>query len=448
MRYLYISLLLIATLPSIVKGQIITTVAGNGAGGYSGDGGQATNAELYGPGPAGICFDVTGNMYIGDDGNNRIRKINMMGVISTFAGNGTQGYIGDGGQATTAELYQPYSTAFDGEGNLYFSEVSNSVIRKVNTSGIISTFAGTGTAGYSGDGGTATIAKLGGPIGIDFDGAGNLYKADADNNRIRIVNTLGIISTIAGTGTAGFGGDGGQATAATLYSPFDVTFDATGNLYIADSQNNRIRIVNTMGIISTIAGNGTVGYSGDEGQAINAELDKPIGVICDGAGNLYIADYGNSCIRMVNTTGIISTIVGTGTAGFSGDGGNATAAELDSPHCLAFDVEGNLYISDDNNNRIRKVSNVGQMGLQQYAGINNQVTVYPNPAANSLQVSFSGNIENSTLVITDMIGNTIKQVSFNTQNLTLNINDISEGIYTLSITTTAGMVNKRVVIVR
>jgi sugar lactone lactonase YvrE len=392
-----------------------------------------------------MCFDAIGNMYIGDDGNNRVRKITTASIISTFVGNGIQGYSGDNGQASSAELYQPYSTAFDAVGNLYFSEVSNSVIRKVNTSGIISTFVGTGTAGYSGDGGTATIAKLGGPIGIDFDGAGNLYIADADNNCIRMVNTLGIISTIAGTGTAGFGGDGGQATAATLYSPFDVTFDATGNLYIADSQNNRIRIVNTMGIISTIAGNGTVGYSGDEGQAINAELDKPIGVICDGAGNLYIADYGNSCIRMVNTTGIISTIVGTGTAGFSGDGGNATAAELDSPHCLAFDVEGNLYISDDNNNRIRKVTNVGQMGLQQVAGINNQVTVYPNPVSNSLQVSFSGNIQNAMVEIYNMIGESVKQVSANSNQVSINISDLSEGVYSVRIQTNEGTEIKKII---
>jgi len=337
----------------ITNAQIITTIAGNGTGGYSGDGGQATAAQLYHP--YGVSFDAAGNLYIADNVYSIIRKINSAGTITTIAGNGTGGYSGDGGQATAAELYNPVTAVFDAAGNIYIAEYSNNLIRMVNTLGIISTIAGNGTAGYGGDGGQATAATLYQANSVCVDVSGNIYIADRANNRIRMVTTAGIINTYAGNGSGGYSGDGGPATAAMLDSPWEVITDASGNLYIADS-NNRIRKVTTAGIISTIAGNGTAGYSGDGGQATAAELNGPTGISMDVTGNLYIAEYGNSRIRMVNNAGIITTIAGNGTAGYSNDGGPALMAELNGPGGIAIDAVGKtLYISDSQNNAVRAV---------------------------------------------------------------------------------------------
>jgi len=334
------------------KAQIITTVAGNGSGGYTGDGGQATNAELNGP--DGIAFDSYGNMYIADEVNNIIRKVTSSGIITTFAGGGSS--LGDGGQATNAQLASPTAVLFDATGNLYIADYSNNRIREVNTVGIITTIAGTGTLGYSGDGGQATNAQLNKSAGITFDATGNFYIADEGNNCIRKVTTAGIITTIAGTGTSGYSGDGGQATAAEMYNPTGVVFDVVGNLYIADYPNNRIRKVNTSGIISTIAGTGASAYSGDGGQATAAELWLPSQIKFDISGNLYIADAHNNRIRMINTLGIITTVAGNGTAGYSGDGGQATTAELNLSYGVALDALNNVYIADYNNNRVRKIT--------------------------------------------------------------------------------------------
>jgi len=339
------------------QAQIITTIAGSGTAGFSGDGGQATAATLdY---PFGITLDGAGNIYIADTDNNRIRKLNTMGVISTIAGGGSGSTIGDGGQATAAQLNQPLQAIFDPIGNMYIVDFGNQRIRKVNTAGVITTIAGNGIAGFAGDGGQATAARLKHPNEITFDAVGNLYIADQNNQRIRKVNTLGIISTIAGTGVVGFSGDGGQATAAEFNYPCGVSFDAKGNLYIADYFNNRIRMINTSGIISTIAGIGTAGFSGDGGQATVAEINGPNnGIVFDALGNFYIPDALNNRVRKVNTLGIITTLAGNGTAGFSGDGSSALAAELNYPCAVALDSSlCNLYIADGSNNRIRMVTN-------------------------------------------------------------------------------------------
>ncbi|HXD92306.1 MAG TPA: gliding motility-associated C-terminal domain-containing protein [Bacteroidia bacterium] len=343
------------------KAQIITTIAGNGFGapsngGYSGDGGQATNAEFYFP--FSLSLDAGGNIYVADAYNRVIRKINTAGIITTVAGGGFNG-LGDGGQATAANLWNPTQAFFDATGNMYIVDNGHNRIRLVSTTGIISTIAGNGQTGFGGDGGPATAAKLHGPQYVTFDASGNLYIADVGNNRIRKINTTGIISTIAGTGTAGFSGDGGQATAAKLNGPDGVTFDTNGNLYVADYSNNRIRMVNTAGIINTIVGTRVAGFSGDGGQATVAQINGPNdGIVFDALGNFYIPDALNNCVRKVNTLGIISTIAGTGTAGFSGDGGSALAAELNYPGGVALDSSlCNLYIADLYNNRIRVVSN-------------------------------------------------------------------------------------------
>ena len=307
-------------------------------------------------------MDGAGNLYIADTSNNRIRKVDTAGVITTVAGSGTYGFSGDGGAATSARLSFPYGVTPDGAGNLYIADTWNHRIRKVDTSGNISTVAGSGTAGFGGDGGsaTATAARLNLPGSVVLDALGNLYIADRLNNRIRKVDTAGVITTVAGSSTTGaFGGDGGAATAARLNAPAGVALDRSGNLYIADRDNRRIRKVDTAGVISTVAGTGTSGFSGDGGAATAARLSSPSGVVVDWAGNLYIADQDSHRIRKVDTAGGISTVAGTGTSGFSGDGGAAVAARLNAPYGVAVDGSGNLYIADGLNNRIRKVVGVG-----------------------------------------------------------------------------------------
>ncbi len=338
----------------VTPGGTITTVTGNGTPGYSGDGGSATSALLYSP--VGVAVDADGNLYIADTRNSRIRRVTPGGTITTVAGNGTVGYSGDGGAATSAQLFFPYGVAVDAAGNMYIGDNGNHRIRRVTPGGIITTVAGNGNGGYSGDGGAATSAQLELPFGVAVDAAGNLYVADAGNHRIRRVTPGGIITTVAGNWTGGYSGDGGAATSAQLFFPYGVAVDAAGNLYIADRDNNRIRRVTPGGIITTVAGNGTQGYSGDGGAATGAQLNGPRGVAVDDARNLYIADYGNSRIRRVTPGGIITTVAGNGTQGYSGDGGAATSAQVCQPVGVAMDDTGNLYIGDVGNSRIRRVT--------------------------------------------------------------------------------------------
>ena len=329
---------------SSVPNGIITTVAGGGSGG---DGGAATSASLsqiYGD----VAVDTSGNLFIPDFFNNRVRKVSTSGIITTVAGGGGGG---DGGAATNASLDLPQGVAMDVSGNLFIADHDNNRVRKVSTSGIITTVAGNGTSGYLGDGGAATNANLS-PTGVAVDASGNLFIADQDNSRVRKVSTNGIITTIAG---GGGGGDGGAAANASLSHPFDVKIDSYGNLFIADTVNQRIRKVSTNGIINTVAGGGS---GGDGGAATNASLNYPSGVALDNAGNIFIADTDNHCIRKVDTNGIITTVAGNrGYSGNYGDGGPATNALFYYTYGIAVDASGNLFVSDEANKRIRKVTN-------------------------------------------------------------------------------------------
>ncbi len=322
----------------------------------AGGGGASTSLNL----PGGVTVDSAGNIYIADSNNYRVQKIYVAtGTRTTVAGwnNGTKGYSGDNGAATSALLSGPAGIALDRAGNLYIADQGNNCIRKVDTyTGIITTVAGNGVAGYSGDNGAATAANLNLPGGVAVDSAGNIFIADSSNNRIRKVSINGYITTVAGNGIVGYFGDNGNAATASLNHPKSVAVDSLDNLYIADSNNQRIRKVSAGNEITTVAGNGTYGYSGDNGAAASASLSGPSGVAVDRAGNLYIADTHSNRIRKVTIgTGIITTVAGNGIAEYTGDNGSAILAGLSGPVGVTVDNAGTIYIADRVNNRIRKV---------------------------------------------------------------------------------------------
>ena len=335
----------------------ITTVAGSGQEGFSGDGGPAVDASMARP--TGVAIDQAGNLYIADSHNSRIRRVAAgNGIITTVAGTGELGFTGDEGPATDAQINTPLSLAVDAAGNLYIADTENHRIRRVDTSGVILTVAGTGRFGFSGDGNVATSASLFRPVAVAADHDGNLYIADLLHHRIRRVDgKTGIITTTAGVGGEGFSGDGGIAADAHLSEPRGIAVDKAGNLYIADALNHRIRRVEgATGIISTIAGTGEEGFSGDGGDATQSQLSHPSGTFVDFDGHLSIADAGNHLIRKVEAgTGVITTLAGIGKSGFSGDGGPAIRARLNEPQGIVADQQGNLYIADTWNQRVRRV---------------------------------------------------------------------------------------------
>ncbi|MCW3120833.1 MAG: hypothetical protein JWQ38_325 [Flavipsychrobacter sp.] len=336
--------------------RIITTVVGTGTTGYSGDGSPATAARL--DSPACIVMDLSDNLYISDQRNSCVRKIDGSGNISTVAGTGTAGYSGDGKAATTAKMSLNWGVARDVSGNMYITDQVNFRVRKVNPSGVISTFAGTGTAGFYGDAGPATAAKFQSPLGIAVDIAGNVYVGDPNNFRVRKISTSGIVTTIAGNGNYGISGDNVPATATPLGYIWGLAIDAGGNLFICDGTNSCVHKVNTAGIMTTIAGTGTAGYSGDGGPATSAMLDQPLGVYVHGSGTIYIADYHNNRIRKIDPSGIITTVAGTGVKGYNGDNIPATDAQLFHPVSVLLDHIGDIYITDLDNVRIRKIKTV------------------------------------------------------------------------------------------
>ena len=434
----------------VSAGGILTIVAGNGIDGFSGDGGPATRASLSFP--SALARDTAGNLFISDAGNYRIRRVSAEGVITTYAGSGREGSAGDGGPALAAEMRSVQGLAVDGSGNLYLSDASLHRVRRVNGSGIITNFAGDGQARFGGDGGQATQASLREPKHLFIDRAGNLLIADSRNHRVRSVNGQGVIRTIAGRGEAisdgdggsalqagligptsafmdgagnlfiseffdrvrvvlpngiigtyaggsrrGFSGDGGQAKSAQLSVITSVAGDASGNVYIADSLNLRVRRVDGLGIISTFAGVGQNRFSGDGGPAVSASFALPTGLTVDRQGNIYIADSENHRIRRVSATGIITTYAGNGNAGFSGDGGPASQATLNYPLGLALDSLGNLYIADQLNLRVRRITPNGIIstvagGGQQVTPVDGTLASQVSMAPASLAVDSIGNL--------------------------------------------------------
>ncbi len=427
-------LFLLLFLPAFTKGQIIITVAGagscTGGSGYCGDGGPATAAKASLPSSG--SFDASGNYYFCHDGAApHVRKVNTAGIITTVAGNGTQGYSGDGGPATDAQIRFGWTTV-DSMGNLYISDNNACRIRKVDAlTGIIHTICGNGSATTTGDGGPATAATIV-PFGICCDKHGNLFICA--NGYIRKIDAAGIITTIAGNGLGGFTGDGGPATAAGIVT-YSICMDTSENLYIGGAI--RIRKIDMVsGIITHFAGNGSVPYSGDGIAATNAQF-REIGIVMDREMNMYLADDVNDRIRMIDPSGIIHTIAGTGTAAFGGDGGPATAADLWNPEGVAIDRCGNLYIADDANNRIRKVlfypacdSSFHSLNSTEIESTPD-LSIYPNPTNDLLQIN---NLKSeSVYTILTPIGKSIQQGTLNPGNNTLSIQSLPHGIYLLQL---------------
>ncbi len=389
---------------------IITVVAGNGMPGYLGDNGLATNSQLNDPNK--IAFDASYNLYISDNNNYRVRRVDQAtGIITTIAGNGTSGFSGDNGLAINAQLSSALGIAFDSFGNLFIADGSNNRIRKVDlSSGIITTVAGNGTYGFFGDSGQATAAELAFPVGVSFDSMGNMYISDAGNQRIRKVDFItGIITTVVGNGNFGFSGDGGQAINAGLELVISgkVIFDGNGDLYFPDDISYRIRKVDhTTGVITTVAGNGDDNISGDNDQAINAGVGFATGIVFDATGNLHIAD---GYVRKVdNASGIITTEAGNGMVSFSGDNGQATIARLSSPTDVVIDNYGNLYINDHGNDRIRMVDHA--TGIITTVVTANDITGNGNSSGPSaIALDGLGN-----LYISDANGNLVRKVDLAT----------------------------------
>lgn len=427
-------------LPVICHAQVINTFAGDGfgspwdGGGYSGDGGAATAAELFWP--TGVAIDNAGNIYIADYNNRRVRKVNTAGIITTIAGNGSYGYAGDSAAATAAQLETPAGVAVDKAGNVYITDAACNCIRRVDTSGIITTIAGSGAYGvgaFSGDNGLAVMALLFTPWGIAVDDTGSIFFADQNNNRIRKIDTAGIITTVAGSGNTVYGGDGMHADSAAISTPYSVTVDKHGNLYITDYGNERIRKVDTGGIITTIAGTGTAEYNGDGILADSATISGPTGLAVDDSGNVFIADQNNNRIRMVNSAGIISTIAGSYIRGFSGDGGLATNGEINNPYGLAADGAGHVYIADRNNNRIRIVG-LGAAKVNVVPALPDDIEIYPNPAATLLNIR-STNQPISSLAVTNLLGQTVyhQLQTVNCKLQTVDITNLPSGIYFVKV---------------
>jgi len=377
---------------------IITTVAGNGTSDFSGDGGPATGAALNQP--YGIAVDSSGNLYIADCLNSRIRKVTADGIIHTIAGNGNSDYTGDNGPALSASLYYPRGVAVDAAGNVYIADTVNNCIRKVALDGNITTVAGDGGHRYSGDNVQATASSLAFPGDVAVNPSGIFYIADSIDNRVRRVASNGVITTVAGDGSFNYSGDGGLASLAQLSAPESVALDSLGNVYIADTQNQRIRRIDPNGILTTVAGDGTAGSGGDNGPALQAQFDDPVGVAVGTGNNIFVADTSNNRIRMIasgddtistvtsgnppwglssNPAGDLffpdgaaqifefvpgvgaSVVAGNGTAGYNGDNISATSAELNHPRSAIQDASGNLYIADTLNNRVRKVDSSGNI---------------------------------------------------------------------------------------
>ena len=414
--------------------EIVTIAGSNSTGGFGGDGGPADSCRFYGPND--VAADMYGNVYVEDYFNFRVRKVNSIGYISTYAGTGTADYSGDGGMAPSADI-KPNGVTTNRRGDLFISDNSFNVVRKVDAvSNIITLYAGwPNHVGNSGDSGiAANTATMNGPRGMCTDSKGNLYIADVNNHVIRKVDSFGTIYRFAGNyGCPFFAGDNGYAVNACLDSPMAVAADKWDNIYIADYKNNVIRKVDTAGVITTVAGsNFFSGFAGDGGPATSAKLNGPRGVAVDKIGFLYISDAYNHRIRMVDTLGMISTIAGDGTPGFGGDGGPAVGANLFFPQGISVDTFRSIYVADADNERVRKIY-FSTLGVQNVGG-NKELTAYPNPTHDILHVT--GLKADDKMALYNLLGQKVSETVSGNANIKLE--SLQSGVYFLHVMDKSG----------
>lgn len=448
-------LLLLLLVSGSLSGQIITTYAGTGTQGYSGDEGLATDASLNFP--CGVAADRNGNILVADFWNARIRCVNhITGIITTIAGNGSFVNTGNGGPATAAGINSPTGVATDKWGNMYITCDSitdagtmyyteqGSFVRKINTAGIITTIAGTGWAADAGDGGPATAAGIGQTNSIAVDTSGNLYICEV-GSRIRKINTSGVITTLAGTGTYGYSGDGGPATAAAIYSAGALVPDNKGNLYFTDGR--RIRKIDAAGIIHTIAGTDSFGYTGDGGPATDARIST-YGLAIDRDGNLYFSDLIYAVIRKVSKAGIITTVGGNGIRGYSGDGGPPDSAEINIVYGVAVDTLGNIYLADVQNENIRMICPAcSGLSAPEVVRPQPELRVWPLPGYGRFSLLFNTSDTDPAMVaVTDLSGKKILETAcIPGRELQISVN-VPPGIYLVNCTNGAHKMSKKIVV--
>jgi sugar lactone lactonase YvrE len=421
-KYFVASFILIV---STLSSQNIATYAGTGIETYIGAGPAAISTNLK---VNGVLVDSNGDLLICDS-NHLIWKVNNSGAISVLAGIGSSGYWGDNVLAASTPIYGPSGMVLDISGNLIFCDFSNSRVRKINTEEIITTIAGTGIHANTGDFGPAINANIYYPDFSAVDTEGNLYFTEGNGNLVRRISTSGIITTIAGTGIAGYNGDGIPATTAKLNFPCGIAIDSHGNIYISEHFGHRIRKINSLGIISTIAGDGIPGFGQENVLATSSRVRQPAGMKLDAQGNLYFADMFNNQIRKINASGIVSTVAGMGYEGFAGDGGTALEARLNKPFDIAFSPEGNMFISDNGNHRVRMVTNV--LSNTDFISDSMKVTVAPNPAINK-QTTISFPASSEFIQVFNTLGQQVLTKNIlGMESLDIGLNDA--GIYLIKV---------------
>lgn len=403
--------------------QTVTTLAGSSAG-YLDGLGLAARFN----GPSGVAADNNGNLYVADRINHRIRKVNSEGVVSTFAGSGVAGWLDDTG--TMAQFNFPTQLAIDLNGNLYVADAVNHRIRKISSVGVVTTLAGS-TDGFAD--GVGNAAQFYYPEGVAVDDAGNVYVADAGNHVIRKITASGVVTTLAGTGEFGFADGAGNA--AKFYTPCATAVDAAGNVYVTEKQGNRIRKVSPMGVVTTLAGNGNLGSA--DGPATQAEFNAPFSVTLDAIGNVYVADAGNNRIRKITASGVVSTYAGS-TSGYLD--GLAAAAQFFYPVGICMANDGTFFIGESGGHRIRRISSTLGINSNQ---LSNQLSVYPNPTSNTIHFELN-NLSITEITILDLNGKSVEFKDHLNGENTLNLGDLQNGFYTLKITTDQGIVYKKI----
>ena len=445
------TIMLAAVLPVAAGAQSIITYAGRGIEGNTGDGGSPIYAQIHWP--TAVALDRAGNVYFADALNNTIRKISS-GIITTVAGTGFGSgtghgdFTGDGAAATAAKLSFPTGVAVDKIGNIYIADQKNNRVRRVDTSGTISTVAGNGGAAYTGDGAAAASAQLSGPTRVVLDTFGNIYIADAGNNAIRKIDvTTGNISTIAGTGVAGYNGDAVPANTSQLNNPMDVAVNDSGYVFIADTYNNRIRKVDLYGVITTVAGNGIPGYAGDGGPAPASVIYYPSGIVIDDSSRVYFSQLGDSHVRKIELNDTISTIAGADSAGYNGDNRPATTARVWFPQGLALRANGDLFIADEGNNRIRLITTT-ELAVNNVKTVDAGVAVYPNPSAGVFTVNVVSAVigDQAQVIITSVTGKRVfTAAALTNQPFDVHLNE-PPGMYFLTAVTAAGVSSGKLIV--